>query len=364
MTSFKAITDVITNPKQWPEVAKMPGKWLWHEVCHFKAPLDASTASAKWIEISARVARAFIIFAPIGLASFILIYGACKGIQGISRFYLNSSELQKFNAEVKRLEEDFFALLKVNGLPGLREGPEFITRIDALVQQSKQLRVEHKTLNQIEFQFNALYEHRHYVINGMIPLHTNGVIAAEDRGNCFYDTSRIALELYADHPSEFRMSHEELREKIALWCSDNYSKDEHFRGLVDVAIGTYIGVLREEIKKNQSTIGVIEDLNKQVNGLNEQMDTEQIQIDIQAMEKRIGHLEAEAKAESYFVYASRPNFWAGNAECYALAKMYNICLTIRREGVDPQNCEKYNADSGGKPVEIWYDGRHFQTKIE
>lgn len=366
MKRFQGVTDVITNPKHWPEVAKMPGKWLWHEVCLFRAPVDASTTGAAWIKISEKAARAFIIFAPIGLASFIMVYGAYKGIQGISRVYQNSSELQKFNAEVKRLEEEYNSILQAPCLPGLSnpQGQQFIERIDALVLQGKKFPGDHKALNQIEFQFKKLHKVRYCVINGEPAkgIRKDGVIPVEDHGNCFYEASCNALQLNGcfDSQPQVKITHEELRPKVIQWCQDNYSSDEYFRGLVETTIDTYIQVLEKEIADYKSTITLIEELGDH----GRQMDTKKIEADIRNMEERVGYLKADAKAVSYFFYAAQPNFWAGNAECYALAKMYNICLTIRREGVDPQNCDKYNADSGGKAVEIEYDGRHFQTKIE
>ena len=100
--------------------------------------------------------------------TFIMVYGAYKGIQGISRVYQNSSELQKFNAEVKRLEEEYNSILQAPCLPGLSnpQGQQFIERIDALVLQGKKFPGDHKALNQIEFQFKKLHKVRYCVING------------------------------------------------------------------------------------------------------------------------------------------------------------------------------------------------------
>ncbi|MGH2639629.1 MAG: hypothetical protein ACRDF4_10180, partial [Rhabdochlamydiaceae bacterium] len=66
--------------------------------------------------------------------------------------------------------------------------------------------------------------------------------------------------------------------------------------------------------------------------------------------------------------AEQPKFWAGLPEFYALAKLYKIRVIVRRVEngieVDESKCDQYNRENGRIVVKIWYDGRHFQNKIE
>ncbi|MGH2639323.1 MAG: hypothetical protein ACRDF4_08605, partial [Rhabdochlamydiaceae bacterium] len=323
----------IIDPRHGGTVFYKPGQWLFHEASQITTPFKGVTRGAQFEELMEKVARIVCLL----LTPVVLGLAATGGSYNLLAHLISPLTVEEkpalppeppppvvippeqlaFITSINKLNQDYERIFTQNGLHGIREeaGKAFQARIKklqkqiALYQENQSAHPSIRKLANIASQFPEVYKQRHVLINAPIQMNEDGVIASEDRGNCFYDTVCKALQLYGcfdEQASEsleqshfnYRIQPDEMRKSIIEWCRAYYSKDPYFQGLVKSAIGIYVEDIQTDIFEKKQTIEALA-----------QEDTRAIQEEIKEMEKRIRPFQDETtKVAYYFHLAEQPKF--------------------------------------------------------
>lgn len=378
MATIQTLGQGLIDPRHYGTSLYAPGQWLYREISVINAPFEAETIPTQALEVVDKVARLiFIILVPFALA-----LAALGSFYNFAAHYINPLKPipptpEELNTQVRELQSECDKVFEQPGLPGLRgdRGANLLKRfVDLRDKVEPRKDEEHvctvfSLLSGLQAQFVAAVKRRVELIQPPIRMLDNGRIPIPDRGNCFFEAVSHAYELFVpkNAPMEesaihYRLDPAELRKMIINWEREHYPTDPILKGYIDSTIDIFVADKRKEIAEKEETIAFITELRTGD-------DTTLIRLEINRLTKEIApYLVPESRFDHYFKKAAENGFWAGLAEFYAFAKIYDVKILVREETQKVEkpleHCMRFN-EAAPKSMTIWWiDGHHFEVRVE